>query len=132
MVIILGIVLTSCDNPVAVNVKLNEEFKLKIGQNAELRGEFLRIKFVDVTEDSRCPLIYRCDSPGNAAVVITIQQNNALPVKDTLNTYSYPRTSWCFGYMIDLVELEPYPENTTPIPKSNYVATFVIKNVLPD
>jgi len=132
IVIILGIVLTSCDNPVAVNVKLNEEFKFKVGQNAELQDEFLRIKFVDVTEESRCPANLRCFIPGNAAVAITIQQNKDIPVNDTLNTYSYPRSGWYLGYKIDLVKLEPYPENTTPIPKLNYVATFIITYVLPD
>jgi len=134
LLLILAILfmLSGCDNPVAVNVKLNEEFKLKVGQNAKLQNESLRIKFVAVTEDSRCPLIYRCDSPGNAAVALTIQKDNYVPAIDTLNTYSYPRTNWYLGYKIDLAELEPYPQDYTPIPKLDYVATFVIKNALLD
>lgn len=130
--LLLLIVFLSCENPVAVNAKLNQEFTLNVGQNAELQNEFLRIKFVAVTEDSRCPSDFLCDWAGNAKVAITIQKNKDLTVKDTLNTYSYPQINWSVGYQIKLVKLEPYPKNYETIPQSEYVATFVIKNILPD
>lgn len=124
---LLLIVFLSCENPVAVEAKLNQEFKLKVGQNAELQDEFLRIKFVAVTEDSRCPLNLMCVIPGNAAVSFTVQQNKDLPVTDTLNTYLDPQNTWFNSYQIFLVKLEPYPMNAYPIPQPNYTATFIIK-----
>jgi len=132
IIIVLPLMLFSCSNPVGVNANLNEEFKLKVGEHAELKNEFLRITFIAVIEDSRCPSNLRCFIPGNAAVALMIQKNKDIPVKDTLNTCSYPRSGWYLGYKIDLVKLEPYPQDYTPIPKLDYVATFVINNVLPD
>lgn len=127
LILIVLLILSGCDNPVSVDAKLNQEFKLNVGQNAELQDEFLRIKFVAVTEDSRCPANLRCFIPGNAAVAFMIQQNKDLPAKDTLNTYLDPRDTWFKSYQIFLVKLEPYPQTTEQIPQSNYTATFLIK-----
>jgi len=42
-----------------VNVPVDKEFSLGIGQSASIDGEKLVIKFKAVLEDSRCPLM-RC------------------------------------------------------------------------
>jgi len=126
--LLLMIAFLSCENPVSVNANLNEEFKLRIGEHAEIQNEFLRITFVAVTEDSRCPLGVECFWAGNAKVAITIQKDKNLVLNDSLNTYLKPREIEYLNYQIFIKNLEPDRVVDQTIPQSEYVATFLIKN----
>lgn len=48
----------------AVAAVLGEEFSLSIGQSASIEGEDLEIKFLEVTEDSRCARDVTCIQAG--------------------------------------------------------------------
>ena len=48
--------LNGCNGtPTGIEAALGEEFSLPIGQEVRITGENLRVKFVDVIDDSRCP-----------------------------------------------------------------------------
>ena len=126
--LLLLIVFLSCENPVDTSVNLNEEFSLKVGGSAVIKGENLRIKFIAVTEDSRCPINVECFWAGNAKVAITIQKDENLPLNDSLNTYLKPREIEYLDYQIFIKNLEPNRDVNQTIPQSEYVATFLIKN----
>ena len=128
IVFMLGIVFAACENPIGVNVNLNEEFNLKVGEQAVIKGEDLRIKFISVPEDTRCPLDLRCFWSGNAKVALTIRKDSNAPIEDSLNTHVDPRESEYLNYQITLKNLEPYPVQDESIPQTDYVATFIIKN----
>src|SRR6185312_15051394 len=49
-------------------VRLGREFKLKAGRQVTVKGTKLRIRFVAVENDSRCPSDVTCVWAGNAAV----------------------------------------------------------------
>lgn len=49
-----------------VRAALNEEFRIAAGQTAQV--EELRVRFIRVTEDSRCPINARCIRAGAAKV----------------------------------------------------------------
>src|SRR6267142_1883225 len=52
--------------------QLDREFKLKVGEQVALKRTHLRIKFVTVENDSRCPKDVTCVWAGNAAVRIQL------------------------------------------------------------
>src|ERR1700704_4290387 len=67
--------------------RLNSEFKLKAGQQVTLKGTRLRIRFVTVENDSRCPSDVTCVWAGNAAVRLQLSNGRSSRTV-TLNTSS--------------------------------------------
>ena len=112
------------------SVWVGREFKLKVGEEVFLRKENLRIKFVSVPEDSRCPIDVICFWSGNAKVVFTYQKNLTPLVNDTLNTHLQPHASQYLRYQIFLKDLEPYPMEAVPIPPGEYIATILFKKTI--
>jgi len=109
------------------SVWVGREFKLKVGEEVFLRKENLKIKFVSVPEDSRCPVNVDCFWSGNAKVALTYQKNLNRAVNDTLNTHLQPHASRYLRYRIILKDLEPYPIEAEPIPPGEYIATILVK-----
>src|SRR5215510_15692192 len=58
------------------DVDLGQEFKIKNGQEVVVRGEKLRINFVGVVDESRCPTGAVCVWEGNAVVVLDVSKKN--------------------------------------------------------
>jgi hypothetical protein len=114
------------------SVWVGREFKLKVGEEVFLRKENLKIKFVSVPEDSRCPINVDCFWSGNARVALTYQKNLNQSVNDTLNTNLQPHVSRYLRYRIILKDLEPYPTSTGPLPpdEEEYIATILVKKIM--
>ena len=108
--------------------RLEREFKLRAGQQVSVKGTRLRIRFVKVENDSRCPTGVACVWAGNAAVrlwVSTGQGGNTL----TLNTNKSPSLAdeaQYRGYKLKLVELSPYPRSGRKIVAGSYRATLLV------
>ncbi|NIN72083.1 MAG: hypothetical protein GTO46_09235 [Gemmatimonadetes bacterium] len=66
LVLLVGCV--SATEPTNVQVSLDVEFQLSLGQVAELEGSGLRIEFEAVPQDSRCPPYALCFWAGDALV----------------------------------------------------------------
>ena len=78
-------------------IVLEQEFKLKIGESAEMPREGLKIEFDSVTEDSRCPKGVTCVWAGNAKILLKVKKDAAKPANVELNTNINPKTSSVFG-----------------------------------
>lgn len=107
-------------------IDLGEEFKIKHGQEAVVRGEKLRITFRSVLGDSRCPSGVACIWAGNGAVVIEVARKNKQQIVATLNTLMEPKEIVYKGFKIKLVALSPYPKVNEPIDPKDYEATLVV------
>lgn len=107
-------------------VDLNEEFKVKNGQQVVVNGEKLRIKFSSVHGDSRCPTGVQCGWAGNGAIVIEVAKKNKKQVVAMLNTLLEPKEIAYKAYKIKLVKLSPYPVYNQPIDPKDYEATLVV------
>jgi hypothetical protein len=72
--ILLCVVLaaSSCSRLDDVQVVLNEELCLSIGQHASVTGEDLAFSFEEVTEDSRCPSDVTCVWAGRVSCVVKL------------------------------------------------------------
>lgn len=115
-----------------VNAGLNIPFTLKINQTAVITTENLKIKFLNVTEDSRCPSDVQCVWSGQAKVQINIVNNDR-----NVGTFNLTkRTGYeelsilkIDGYSITLEQVDPYPISTKKIESNGYSITLKIKKI---
>jgi hypothetical protein len=109
-------------------VRQGQEFKLKAGRQVTVKGAKLRIRFVAVENDSRCPADVTCVWAGNAAVQLQLGTGSGSKTV-TLNTSKSPsflgETEYR-GYKVKLVELSPYPRSDRKIARRDYTATLLI------
>jgi len=101
--------------------ELDEEFALSIGEAARINGEELRVEFVEVIEDSRCPSGATCIWQGRVSVKLEITYLGdpydmvliQYGLYDGYDTESYQ------GYQFTY-KVEPYPEVNKQIDPSDY------------
>jgi hypothetical protein len=115
-----------------------ERVTVRVGHQATVGGTGLAIRFVGVPEDSRCPRPADCAWRGNARVELDVAAGAARPARIALHTllkdhrsqYSpvdrYPHQAPHAGFLIRLVELEPYPVLGQPIRLDEYEVTLVV------
>jgi hypothetical protein len=118
---------TACDeaSPAAPTVSLNERFTLAPGSAATIKNVDLRVEFIDVSGDSRCPGDAICIQGGDALVRIRVAQGASSASYD-LHTGDSSRAAIVHqGVRIALLELQPYPFGSLPpIGPGDYRATF--------
>lgn len=108
----------------AVDVVLDQQFSLKVGQEARIAGSDLRVRFLGVVADSRCPSNVVCVWEGNAEIGLLL--SGAGDATRQLNTRTEPVSIEYGGRRIRLVGLTPYPVEGRETPKNGYVAELVI------
>jgi hypothetical protein len=89
--------------------------KIEQGKSINLHG--LIVKFVEVTEDSRCPKYVNCIWAGRAIVQLEITdeigsvQNKSIILGEIRGNESNDKTVYRKdGYFIEVISLNPYPE----------------------
>ncbi|MFC1864286.1 hypothetical protein ACFLYG_00445 [Chloroflexota bacterium] len=102
-------------------VSLGQEFSLRIGESASIRGEELQVRFLEVTEDSRCPTGVVCIWEGRVSGLLEITYRESL---HRVELTEPGLTSWPPGnsfkeYMI-AYHVEPYPQAGTEIAAEDY------------
>ena len=115
-------------------VRLDEGFNLKIGQTAYLEKEKMKIKFVDISEDSRCLSNVQCFWAGQVKMVLNVdyQKNNSQKIDLILGAGTSNENSnfkVIEGYIIKLLNVEPYP-NGAKIEKTDYTASLKLLKLL--
>lgn len=113
---------------------LDTQIKLAINQNLLIESEGLKVKFLKVTEDSRCPSDVTCIWAGQVGVLVNVSQNG----KDLgdINLVLGPDKELAEkkinGYLIRLVKVDPYPISTKKIEPSDYKITVIISKYIDD
>ena len=105
---------------------LGEEFTIKVGQQVTIKDTKLKLSFVAVPEDSRCPSSVVCAWAGNAKLNLEIQKARKKVSPFSLNTLLEPKGVKYKGYQIRLIKLSPYPVTAGSINPADYEATLVI------
>ena len=101
-----------------------KQIQVQINQETRING--LRIKFIDMIEDSRCPTDTQCIWAGNAKIKIGISNAGRLAKQFELNSNLKPQSIVVSGYEIKLVKLTPAPASNIRIRKDGYVATLSV------
>ena len=112
-----------------ISALFDSPFELQIGQEAVFDDEGLKITFVDVSEDSRCPAATNCVVSGLAKVrVDVVAGERPLGMHEfVLDQRTIGGTAQGIGqYVLSMRELSPYP-GTDIAP---YAAIFVVSKVV--
>lgn len=102
---------------------LNEEFRIRTGETAQV--ENLRLRFVRVTEDSRCPINARCVRAGFARVAVELRAPGIAPQQAVLQTPDTPTTATYGAYEVEVLELQPGRDADAPAPR--FEAAFRVR-----
>lgn len=123
-VLLLGAV-CGCAPAVVKEAQLDQPFTLFVRQKAQL-GD-LQIRFVGVSEDSRCPIDVSCLWAGNAKIVLGVSLKDS-PEETilTLNSTLDPREALFAGYRIRFVSLKPERFSERTINPAEYRVTLIV------
>ena len=123
---IAWLLLVACEGgPTGPSVWLDEAFVLEPGQTATLQGRSVRIRFVGVTGDSRCPIDAFCITGGDAVVEIAVRSGRASERRYDLHTGDLRPVR--HGVLtIALLRLLPDPISSQTIPPEAYRATLQV------
>jgi hypothetical protein len=122
----LGIALLSgCSS--ALKAFPGSEFTLSMGQNARIASESMEIKFIAVTEDSRCPKNVQCIQAGKVSCDVEISKDGTkgnilltqTGLTDNSGEYTYPNYAIVF-------DVSPYPEAGKQISSGDYRLSLTV------
>jgi hypothetical protein len=98
-------------------------------QKSAAKGEVV-LKFISVTDDSRCPTDTNCIWAGNAVVHVKISNGHGGGSKTAvMNTTTGPKGDQFNGWAIYLTSLTPEPKSGKKIDQKGYVATFEVRRL---
>jgi hypothetical protein len=125
LVCLLGV--TACDgSPTGPSVGLDERFTLAVGGAATFEPARLRLEFVEVSGDSRCPIDAICIWGGDAIVRVRATAGTAATGLE-LHTGDAARAFATYqGLRVELKELQPYPFSSRTIAQGDYRATLTV------
>lgn len=104
--------------------EIGSDFELSPSQSAVVDGGALRVTFVKVSADSRCPADVQCVWAGDAATALILGSANGETTTATLHTTLTPHSVMSGAYDVALVGVKPAPRQGSTIPQASYVATF--------
>ena len=102
------------------------EVKLRIAQEKAVPGTAIKIKFLSVVEDSRCPTGVKCIWAGVAKIKIQLGKNGKPAQSFELNTNQTDKTINFEGHQVKLKMLTPYPNSASIVKVPKYSATLTI------
>ena len=121
-VFVLLLVSAAC-SPTSPTVGLNQEFVLAPAETSRVANTGLRVRFVGVFGDSRCPADAFCIQGGDALVRIEVSSGGGGAQTYDLHTGDM-RPVMHDGFTIALVNLAPYPFSSRTIRPDEYRATL--------
>lgn len=118
---------TACDenSPTGPSVPLNQQFTLAPGEIATVQDTSMRIQFVAVRGDSRCPADAICIWGGDAMVQIRVSDGSISEYELHTGDQSLSAVTHR-GFRIALVQVQPYPFSSRTIEPHDYRATFTV------
>lgn len=120
----------------SIPTSLNREFKLKVGQTGIVAGENLKITFVKVSQDSRCPANTACIWAGQAVVVLNVV-NDGQNLGEVVLTSRAGSPELAVKTLEDqstlkLVDVQPEPIASSQTNKTNYTIRLIVSKTTTD
>ena len=101
-----------------------ETLNIQLGRERVIAGSRVKIKFLSIVEDSRCPINARCIWAGTAKVRVAVSKGRAAASVVELELGSEPLSATVYGYRLSLVDLRPQKGDPRPILKKT-AAIFI-------
>jgi hypothetical protein len=103
-----------------------DQVEIRGGQQKRVANGKVRITFISVTEDSRCPINAKCIWAGNAKVKIQVSVRGGETRTFVLNTNGGDRAGTADAYRVQLEDLSPGKQTSRPIRQRDYRVTVSI------
>jgi len=111
----------ACAPAAVVNqVDLGKEFQLSVNQTATIKNENMKVTFLQVTEDSRCPTGVQCVWEGRATSLVRVVTKNTADLKLSEPGLTASPYQYTFGDYTIFFHLQPYPEAGKQIAAGQY------------
>ena len=122
------LLMTACDEstPAGPTAGFGQQVTLAPGESAVVGGTGVRLQFVDVVGDSRCPADAFCIQGGDAIVHVRASASGGTAVYDLHTGDSSRAAALHGGVRFTLTQLVPYPFSGRTIPSQDYRATLEI------
>lgn len=127
----ISLIITNCaDNVLSPNVKsftLADTVQINYKEKLSNSDENLSVEFNELITDSRCPEDVICVWEGDAELQFQLINNSDSILFSLHSNKSFSNSdSTVFGYNIELVNVEPYPNTQIEYKPSDYSAYIVI------
>jgi hypothetical protein len=106
------------------------QMQLRVGQQKSISNGKVRVKFISVTEDSRCPADVDCVWAGNAKVKIQVWVRGGETKIFELNTNGGEKAGTADAYRVQLESLTPARHSKRKIRQNDYRAAFSITKLM--
>ena len=133
----IAVLLSACANPshpgeggnvtTGIQVSAGSAFDMSVGQEAQVQGTPLTIRFLGISEDSRCPSDVQCVWAGDAVARLVITAQGTVGTEASLHTTLEPKSAAFAGYTVRLTAVKPVPRSGTTIPPTGYVVTLEVR-----
>jgi hypothetical protein len=125
LLVLCGFLATGCDQAglSAPTVALDQQFVLRSGELASIAGTAVRVQFVGVINDSRCPLNAICIVAGDASIAIAVVDDQGSN-RYELHTDPNRKSATHRELRIELMDLQPYPDTNRPTDPAGYRVTL--------
>jgi hypothetical protein len=123
--LVVCLVLSGCTSggPAAPSAPVNVQVTVGVGQTVDVPEAALRLRFVEVLNDSRCPADAVCIQGGDA--IVRIDVISTVGGSATYDLHTGDMKPVMYGSLtIALVELNPYPFSSRPAAPGDYRGTF--------
>jgi len=128
--------LTACppDDEIVKPIPFEEEFYLSFSKIKNLEEE-LTIKFSAVIGDSRCPRGVECISAGEVTLFFDLNKSGklvksfGLTFSENQNNPNRSNKKEIEGYLIEMIEVNPYPQSTVPMGAELYEAVLKVSKL---
>lgn len=112
-----------------IQAQTAQQASVRVGKEKKIARTNLKIKFVKLIEDSRCPTDVNCIWAGNAKIQIKLTGKRSASKTFEINTGMAPQTVTFEGYEIKLMDLTPKPASNIRINPNGYTASFEVKKM---
>lgn len=112
-----------------VSAQSNGTLKVRVNQQKTHARSKLKIQFVALVEDSRCPVGAQCVWAGNAKIRVKITDARGRSETVEMNTNMGARGASFGGYAVNLVDVAPRPAENVRLNRNAYTATFEINRL---
>ncbi len=114
-------------NPDTPLVTAPLKITLRHGQDGMVGGTVLRVSFLRVVEDSRCPIDAICFWMGDGVAEVGIAAGAGPTFPLQLHTSMEPYSAEWNDVRLTLLELSPAPRASEPTRSADYVVTLLIE-----
>ncbi len=115
---------------ISLQAQSNQKVTVQVNQQKAVPRGNLKIKFLSLVEDSRCPTDAQCIQAGNAKIKIKHAKTGTDESKIfEINTNAKPQIVQFAGYAIKLVDLDPKPATNIRINRFGYKAILDVTRI---